>query len=469
MPPLHPQAIDAMSRRRALQLGALGLSLPTALSLIAEARAATASQTSGSRTGGKARSCIVLFAWGGLSHLDTFDLKPDASDDIRGAFYEIPTSVPGIRFGEHLPLLAKQAHRLAVVRSVHHRAAGHRPAAYWNLTGHPPPKLNANWDATRADWPSLGPMVWRTIGRDLGAMPGAAWLPYTMADGGFANGQDGGFFGLGYDPVILRPTSGAPYEGKSPSSGTISLKPMPGMTSDRMSARRQLLADLERSTAVPVPVSESAQVARWRKKALDMLETPAVRDAFDLEKEPLALRQKYGDHICGQSTLMARKLTEAGVPLVTVCCASGDLNGSVGAHFDTHADNFNRLKNQMLPPLDRAASALLDDLADRGRLDETLVVLLTEFGRTPKINGGAGRDHYPNCYSVAFAGGGIRGGMVYGKSDKFGARPDENGCSPADLHATIFTALGINPKTEIHDMLDRPLQMCEGEALPLFA
>jgi len=156
------------------------------------------------------------------------------------------------------------------------------------------------------------------------------------------------------------------------------------------------------------------------------------------------------------------------VPLTTVICAAGDLNGSAGAHFDTHADNFGRLKNQMLPPLDRAMSALLDDLASRGRLDETLVVLLTEFGRTPRIAGGHGRDHFPGCFSVAFAGGGIRGGTVYGSSDKTGSEPAERACGPADLQATIFHALGIDPAFTVHDPEGRPMQACDGRPLPLF-
>jgi uncharacterized protein (DUF1501 family) len=165
--------------------------------------------------------------------------------------------------------------------------------------------------------------------------------------------------------------------------------------------------------------------------------------------------------------LLARRLTDAGVPIVTVCCAAGDLNGSVGDHWDTHGDNFNRLKNTMLPVFDQAASALLVDLHHRGKLDETLVVMLTDFGRTPKINGGAGRDHYPGVYSVFLAGGGIRGGQVYGSSDGHGALPKENPCGPADVHATIFQSLGISPTTEIHDRLDRPFPVCQGRVLPL--
>jgi hypothetical protein len=416
---------------------------------------------------GRAKSCIVLFAWGGMSHLDTLDPKPEAPSDIRGSFTPIGTSVAGIRISEHLPRIAGQAHRLAIVRSVRHGAPSHRSAAYWNLTGHPPPFMTQNWEATRADWPMLGSQVALARAESVPApFPGTVSLPYPLADGGRANGQDSGFLGLRYDPMVFRPKeSGSLYEGISPDVGTIQLDPLPEVPRDRQTARRVLLGSLEGGSprAIEAPSTE-----HWRERALDLLlDDKAVR-AFDSASEPRRVRDAYGDHICGQSALVARKLSEAGVPLVTVFCAAGDLNGSVGSHFDTHGDNFNRLKRHMLPPLDQALSALLDDLAARGRLEETLVVLLTEFGRTPKISGSAGRDHYPNCYSVAFAGGGIRGGQVYGASNALGAEPAEKACGPEDLQATIFHALGIDPAFTVHDRDGRPLQACDGKPLPLF-
>ncbi|MDG2468974.1 MAG: DUF1501 domain-containing protein, partial [Pirellulaceae bacterium] len=181
------------------------------------------------------------------------------------------------------------------------------------------------------------------------------------------------------------------------------------------------------------------------------------------------IRNAYGDHIFGRSILLARRLSEAGVPLTTVCCAAGDLNGSKGDHWDTHGDNFNRLKNAMLPAFDQPAATLLEDLHQRGTLDETLVVFLTEFGRTPKINGASGRDHFPNCYSVCFAGGGVQGGQVYGKSDKIGSAPDLLGCKPNDLHATIFKALGISTQSRLLDPLGRPFPITDGQPLPIFS
>jgi hypothetical protein len=198
-----------------------------------------------------------------------------------------------------------------------------------------------------------------------------------------------------------------------------------------------------------------------------MLLGAAVRQAYDLDQEDPRVREMYGNHIGGQSMLLARRLTEAGVPVVQVCCAAGDLNGASGDMWDTHGDNFNRLKNRLLPVFDRGMSALLTDLDQRGTLDETLVVMLTDFGRTPRINAGAGRDHYPSVYSIMFAGGGIRGGQVYGSSDSNGAFPRTNPCGPPDAHATIFHALGISPRTTIIDPLGRPMSICDGEVLPL--
>lgn len=454
------------SRRGFLRLGAAGLSLPGWLAL----QTPGLTQPRGPQGGfGRAKSCIVLFAWGGMSHLETFDPKPDAPSDIRGEFRPIPTAVGGLELSEHLPKLARQARRLAVVRSVHHGAAGHRPAAYWNLTGHAPPFALENWRASRKDWPSLGSQVAHAMGPKVPApFPGTVSLPYPLADAGRANGLDGGFLGISYDPVLCRPPAGLPYEGISEEAGTIEIALSPELPHSRLNARRGLLRDLEGASPTVLRGAETAPVSEWRGRALDLMADARAALAFDLSQEPRRIREAYGDHICGQSVLQARKLTEAGVPLVTVFCAAGDLNGSVGSHFDTHADNFRRLKRDMLPPLDQASAALLADLHDRGRLDETLVVWLTEFGRTPKINSGGGRDHYPACYSVAFAGGGIQGGQVYGKSSPMGAEPVEKACGPADLQATIFHALGIDPAFTVTDHDGRPLQACDGKPLPLF-
>ncbi len=464
-----------ITRRDALRLGAVGLSLPGMFALQARARAAGQINDAGVRSFGKAKRCIVLFAWGGMSHIDTWDLKSEAGSDVRSAFGSIPTTIPGYHVCEHLPCLAKHAHELTIIRSAHHNAASHRSAAYWNLTGHAPKAPDKNWLASRLDWPCIGSMVACATDHGLGpgrisptaALPRAVSLPYTMYDGGTANGQDGGFLGLGYDPAVIKPRRGTPYNGKSPSSGMVNLDFIEGVDRSRLVSRRGLLDALE--TPDLDTQDTTFQVERYRAQALDMLLDPKVRAAFDVENESNATHELYGPHICGQSVLTARKLVEAGVPLATVYCAAGDLNGSVGAHWDTHGDGYNRLKRDLLPPLDRAFSALLTDLKQRGLFDDTLVVLLTEFGRTPKVNRGGGRDHYPNCYSVAFAGAGIAQGLLYGRSDRTGAFPEENPVHPSDLHATIFHALGIDPRFTLHDQDNRPLPASDGQVLPIFA
>lgn len=459
-----------MTRRDALRLGAVGLSLPEMFALQAQAKAPH--HGSSQRSFGKAKRCIVLFAWGGMSHIDTWDLKPDAGSDVKSAFASIPTTIPGYHVCEHLPRLAKHVHELTIIRSVHHNAPSHRSAAYWNLTGHAPQAIDKNWPVSRRDWPCLGSMVAyatdhgadpRSAGR---ALPRAICLPYTMYDGGDANGQDGGFLGLRYDPAVVKPKRGTPYDGKSPSSGTVKLDFVEGVGRSRLVSRRGLLDALDfQSLGSP---NATAQLEQCRMQALDMLLDPKVRAAFDVDNESKDTHALYGPHICGQSVLMARKLAEAGVPLTTVYCAAGDLNGSKGAHWDTHGDGFNRLKRDLLPPLDQALSALVTDLKRRGLFDDTLVVLLTEFGRTPKVNGSGGRDHYPNCYTVALAGAGVSQGLLYGTSDRTGAYPADKPVHPSDLHATIFHALGIAPHFSLRDQDNRPLAISDGNVLPIF-
>lgn len=456
--------LPPLTRRETLRLGAVGLGLSTlpGWELIASTRDATRKDGFG-----KAKSCIILFAWGGMSHLETFDMKPDAPSDYRGIFNPIATNVPGIRVGEHLPHMSRQAHRLAIIRSANHRSSAHGKGMYWNLTGRPAqrPEVAENNEATGQDWPTIGSVVAKMKGARNGA-PLCAMVPYQMWDNMTRQGgHDAGWMGRTYDPIILKPSKGTPYGGVSRDTGVASLNLPDGIDLGRYQNRRSLLNSMQGSGGGPSPDFE-----RLREQVSDMVLSPRMQAAIDLERENPKLRDRYGPHIGGQSTLLARRLIEVGVPIVTVCLAAGDLNGSVGDHWDTHGDNFNRLKNKLLPPYDRAFSTLLDDLADRGTLDETLVVSLTDFGRTPKINKGAGRDHYPNCFSVLFAGGGIKGGQFYGKSDRLGAEPFDLPCSPADFHATIFHALGIDPEAMLRDPQGRPVPITDGgRVLSLFS
>jgi uncharacterized protein (DUF1501 family) len=442
-------------RRRLLAAAGLGgLSLPGFLQL---REAAATAET------GKAKSCILVYCWGGMSHLESWDLKPDAPVEIRGEFLPIATKTPGIFISEHLPHLANQTEKLAIIRSIHHDDSAHGRGMYWNLTGHKPPRAG-NIPPMSNDWPSLAAMVskFRTAPRGV---PTAVRVPYPMVDNDTLQaGEYGGWLGVKYDPIVLRPSHGEPFAGVSRTLGSEVLE-LKEVDQPRVSSRKNLLASLEQ------PFSQRDDFAsfdHFRHLATDILLGSRVREAYNLEREDPKIRESYGNHLGGQRMLLARRLTEAGVPIVQVCCSAGDLNGGAGDMWDTHGDNFNRLKNRLLPVFDRGFSALLQDLANRGTLAETLVVFLTDFGRTPRINAGAGRDHYPNVYSVALAGGGIRGGQVYGSSDEQGAFPKLQACGPPDVHATIFHALGISPRATIQDTLGRPFPVSDGEVLPLF-
>ena len=385
-----------------------GLSLPAFLSL--RQQSATASGNMPQAT----RRCIVVYCWGGMSHHETWDPKPEAPSNIRGEFHPISTSTPGLFIGEHMPLLAQQTEKLAIIRSMHHTESAHGRGMYWNMTGHPPPASRpGNIAPESGDWPSLPAMVSYFHPAPKG-VPRAVRLPYPLVDNGTLQaGEYGGWMGVKYDPIVLRTPAGEEFGGVSRTLGSEALNLNEGLPTVRQSARRDLMCALERTIGQQTDFSG---FSHFRELAGEMLLSSAVKNAYDLGREDSRVRERYGNHIGGQSLLLARRLTEAGVPIVQVCCAAGDLNGGQGDMWDTHGDNFNRLKNRLLPVYDRGVSALLTDLDERGTLDETLVVLLTEFGRTPTINGSAGRDHYPNVYSVVLAGGGVRGGQLYGSS-----------------------------------------------------
>ncbi len=457
-----------LTRRNVLaaSAGMCGLSLPAFMQLRSAAATANnstpGSSTSDNSISGKAKACVIIYLWGGMSHLESLDLKPNAPAEIRGLFNPIETVVPGIEIGEHLPLLARHTDKLAIVRSIHHDDSAHGRGMYWNLTGHKPPRAG-NIPPMREDWPSIAAVISKLRSAPRGVPP-AVRLPYPLVDNGTLQaGEYGGWLGVKYDPIIMRTPSGEPFGGVSRTLGSEVLN-LNEVDVNRLTGRRHLLATLQ-----PFRQQDSSRdgFQHFHTLAEDILSGAAIKEAYNLDRESPKVRETYGPHIGGQSMLLARRLIEAGVPIVQVCCAAGDLNGAVGDMWDTHGDNFNRLKNRLLPVFDRGTSALLQDLADRGTLDETLVVVLTDFGRTPRINGGAGRDHYPDAYSIAFAGGGIKGGQVYGSSDSKGAFPKSLPCTPPDVHATIFQALGISPKSEIHDMLGRPVPICDGEVLPL--
>ncbi len=445
------------SRRDFLRsgVGLAGLTLPTFL----QARNSSLSSSA------SAKACIIIYTWGGMSHFESFDPKPEAPVDLRGEFKPIPTATPGMQFCEHVPLLAKHSEKLAVVRSVHHKQGGHQQGMYVTLTGHDPvPGIKAKG---RNNHPSLTSMLSYFHDPAVGT-PAAIRMPYSMYDNGKQMaGEGAGWLGSKHDPILLRPPAGEPYGGVNRYTDR-ELNLLLNLEKERVSGRNALLEQLEGTLSARVGSGTAYdQLDHYRKMASDILLGSPVRKAYDLESEDPRIRAMYGDHMGGQSLLLSRRLVEAGVPVVQAVCSASDLAGGGGDNWDTHRDHFPKMKNRLLPVFDRAASALLTDLEMRGMLEETLVVFLTDFGRTPKINGNGGRDHHPGVYSLVLAGGGIRGGQVYGSSDRKGAEPGSDPCSPADVHATVYRAMGINPDMELHDQQGRPFRICDGQPLPL--
>ena len=437
---------DGVSRREFLRAGGLGLAGLTLPSLLS-ARAA------GARP--KAKSVIQLFMWGGPSQHETFDLKPNAPDGIRGDFRPVATNVPGVRVCEHLPLLARRADRYAVVRSLTHTGVNHGTSAYHVLTGHIHFSPGTLRHPTPNDFPSLGCAVSR-FGRQPRDVPAYVALPSVLydGDGGEVPGQGPGILGARHAPFLVK---GDPTRADF-SVETLDLPAEVGRARFRSRAGLQEALDREAERLGRAAGAEGHDADYER--AFRLLQSPAARDAFRLAAEPDRVRDRYGRHHFGQSCLLARRLVEAGVPLVTVYWNS-PRNDDPG-HWDTHVNSFGRLKNHLLPPFDLGMTALLEDLAERGLLDETLVVWCGEFGRTPKINRGGGRDHWGMCQSALLAGAGVRGGQVYGSSDGSAAYAAELPVSPDDLAATALHALGIPPDREMRDAQGRPLPLCTG-------
>jgi hypothetical protein len=409
-------------------------------------------ETAGAERRSKAKAVILIFNAGAPSHLDLWDPKPDAPDNVRGPFKPIATSAPGLRVSELLPRLARQAHRYSVVRTVHHTHTQHNSGMYWSISGRPYRIDNTLINPSRSDYPSFGTLVGWLARRDgySGPLPPYVITPAPHCDSFvyITPGQFGSCLGPRYDPFVLNNDPNAPNF--RPPNLTLA----PDVAPARLTGRRTLLGRLDAR-----PGGRAADVRDFetnRARAFSLVSAPEVQKAFDLSREPPSVRERYGRHSWGQSHLLARRLVEAGVRFVTT------VNGP-SIVWDTHANNFNRMKNELVPPMERAFSALLDDLEQRGLLDSTLVVWMGDFGRTPQINREAGRDHWPQCYSVVLAGGGVRGGQVVGESDRRAAYPKTFPVTPADIHATVFTALGYDPhKITYQSPEGRPFPLSEG-------
>ena len=405
---------------------------------------------------GKARSVIMIFNCGGPSHIDLFDPKPDAPDRVRSIYQPISTAVAGIQVSELIPEIARRTDKLAIVRSVHHKQSSHNAGMYYSTVGRPYPQDSTLINPSAMDYPCFGTLVGWLAQRDgySGAVPPYVITPYPHCDSDvyITPGQYGGCLGVRYDPFVLD---------ADPADKNFRVRNMKlpdGLSGERVGARLDLLEQLG-STASKLPRQEGAELDVHRSQAASMVVSGAAAKAFDLSQEPPTIREKYGKHQWGQSHLLARRLVENGVKFVST------VNGR-SIIWDTHQDNFGRLKKRLVPPMEQAYAALLDDLEDRGLLDSTLVIWMGDFGRTPIINKDAGRDHWPQCYTVVLAGGGIRGGQVVGSSDKTGAHPASRPITPADIHATVFAALGYDPHAISYSTVDgRPTLLSDGEPI----
>jgi hypothetical protein len=426
-----------MSRRRLLR--AASLAIPGACLGDHLARNAQAGQP-------RARSVLVVYAGGGISHHDAFDPKPDAPAEVRGEFSTIQTALPGVVFGEHLPLLARDLDRYALVRSVHHTQTDHGVSAYLMLRGYaqPDPSFDRPENQLRAN-PNIGSHVARLIGPRKGlpayiCVPGLSYLATV-------NYYTAGWMGRAYDPFLLK---------SDPNSNTFEVSRLalsPLVSEDRLAARRMLLGTLSKDRQLSGRAATGMDIQYSR--AFAALAMESTRQAFDVAREPESIRDAYGRTRIGQSCLVARRLIEAGVPFVTV---DDDV-------WDHHGAIFPALR-QRLPELDLTFSTLLRDLHERGLLKTTLVLLLTDFGRTPTINKGAGRDHWPGVFSVLAAGAGVRGGQVIGSSDRLGATPHERPVTPQDFAATLYELMGLDPFQEYASIDGRAFRMLDrGETI----
>lgn len=445
-----------LARREFLQasacsLGILGSSLGSTLANPVPGRAV-------------AKSVIMIFNCGAPSHIDLWDPKPLAADDVRGPFSVIDTCVPGIQVTELLPEMAKRADRLAILRTLHHKHGGHNSGMHWSIVGQPYREDSTLINPSPADIPSFGTLIGWLAQRDgySGSAPPYVITPAPHCDSTvyLTPGQFGGCLGVRYDPFVLN---------ADPNVRDFRVKNLQLPTevnAERVEMRRKLLRSMDQCGRV-ISSSAADEMTSRLDQALQMVRAGDAARAFDLSREPDAIRERYGRHSWGQSHLLARRLVEHGTRFVAT------VNGP-SITWDTHKDNFNQLQKRLVPPMEQAFAALLDDLDSRGLLETTLVVWMGDFGRTPKINKDVGRDHWPSCYTMVLAGGGIQGGQVVGESDPTGAFPRSHPLTPADVHATIFRALGYEAREITYHSADgRPIPLSNGtpirEILPGFA
>lgn len=466
---------QGLRRREWLRLGGLGALSAMAGLTRSTARSDDSPASSVSRSPipgfGKAKSVIVVFASGGQSQLDTWDPKPNAPVEVRGEFQSISSAVPGTALCEHMPQIAKIADRLSIIRSMSHADKDHGSAFYLSMSGHYYPRLSTNVPPKPTDRPTHGAILKRVRPDSPFVQPaihinGPAEVPNIVGPGQF-----GGLLGRDFDPMLIGDVTGSDIAVPD------LVRPLE-ITSSRMSARRNLLTSIDNYRRGTAGNQKLLDLDTNYQQAFEMLDRPTTRDAFDLSQEPAKLRQRYGMNRSGQACLLARRLAQAGVPLITVIWNHNNRgqdaapNDADAYGWDTHNDIFSALKDQLLPRFDQSFSALIEDLTNKGMLDDTLVVCMGEFGRAPLValepnfdGSSPGRKHWSNVYSIALAGAGVVGGQLVGQSDRLGAHPASKKFAPWDVQATLFSALGINPSDHYTDATGRPYKISDGQPI----
>ncbi len=454
---------DGVTRREALRVGGLGLGGLSLANLLKTRAKASPVAASGLPGFGKAKSVIVFGLIGGIPQHETWDPKPDAPAEIRGEFGAIPTSTPGLHVGELMPKTARLTDKIAVLRAVVTNDNSHSSSGYQMLTGieHNPMNRENALPGAPNDHPSLAAVV-RALREDRG-LPSSIILPEHIWNDGNKPwpGQDAGFAGRAHDPWLIKCY---PNENRFDVPGMTLTN---DLTPVRVNNRQSLLTQINQ---VQETLTKSKAVETYNihsQKAYSLLGSGAARDAFDLTKESEQTRERYGPGRFAQSCLLARRLVEADVSLVQINWTRvvDDRKFENQGGWDTHKKHCQSLKEHLMPSMDQTFSALIEDLDQRGLLDETLVVMFSEFGHTPKINGNAGRDHWGRAFSIALAGGGVRGGAVHGVTDKHAAHPVDGAVRPRDLLATIYHLMGYPGHSEIYDPFNRPVQISRGEVI----
>ena len=441
---------SSISRRQMLQVGALGtlgLSLPMVLRAEAD---------SGLKV--RAKSVIFLHQFGGVPQQDTFDMKPNAPVELRGEFKPIASSVPGLDVCELLPRVSRIMNYMTVVRTVNHRTGAHNSAAYYSLTGHTPQVDIVSATASASDFPAYGSVVSK-LAPSRKRVPTSVSLPWMIADGVFRTpGEFAGYLGKEHDPLFIT---------RNPNDPRFSVEELTlpiEVPLSRVTNRQALRSGLAAHAQLNESIAAVRGLDSYQQKALSLLTSSETQRAFNISTEDPRLRDRYGRTPYGQSVLMARRLVEAGVRFVTVFYSPGIVG------WDSHQDNFKLLRQSLLPMTEQTLPTLIEDLESRGLLDDTLVVWTGEFGRSPKINKNAGRDHWPQCYTLLMAGGGMKRGFVYGASDSTASYPKDNPCTPDDISATMFYCMGIDPATELRNHINQPIPVSRGTPImPLLA